>query len=117
LPGSPTPLSVGSNGSFESGVPISIDWMKGEGWWKPQQIHFRVLAQPNRLNNTNYLDSIQLPPEAESLHVGGDPMTVGPLKIQYSVLLLALLALLALGILVGGVWFMARRVLPGLWIW
>ncbi len=114
------PLKPGSDSSFEASVPINLDWTKGEGWWKPGQMNFRVLAQPNRLipaTPENYLDSIQLPPEAESQRIGGDPMTAGPLMVRYSRWLLAPLLLLALGALGALAWFAARGVFPGLWIW
>jgi hypothetical protein len=118
LPGAAIPLKPGSNGSFDAAVPINLDWTKREGWWKAGQMNLRVAAQPNRMNAaSNYLDSIQLPPEAESNRIGGDPMTAGPLNVRYSLLLLAPLALLALLALAGGAWFAARGVLPGLWVW
>lgn len=111
------PLRPGSDGSFDATVPISLDWTAGEGWWKSRQMNFRVLPQPSRLNPPNYLDSIQLPPEAESQRVGGDPMTVGPLKVNYSWWALAPLLLVSLVALSGIAWFGARGALPGLWIW
>jgi len=114
------PLKPGSDGSFEASVPINLDWTKSEGWWKAGQMNFRVLAQPNRLTPAtpaNYLDSIQLPPEAESQRIGGDPMTVGPLTVRYPRWLLAPLLLLGLGVLGGLAWFAARGLVPGLWIW
>ncbi|MGH9935702.1 MAG: vWA domain-containing protein, partial [Blastocatellia bacterium] len=109
------PLKLGSNGVFEASVPINVDWTKG--WWDAGQLYFKVVDQPNRVGGQNYLDSIQLPPEAESQRVGGDPMTVGPLKIRYSRLLLAPLLLLVIGLIGAGAWYAWRVVLPGLWIW
>lgn len=111
LPAPPLPLAVTANGSFETTVPVSISL---QNLWQSGQLNFRVTAQPDRLGKDNYLDSIQLPPDAESLRVGGDPMTVGPLKIRYSWMVLGPALLILLAGLAGLAWFIWRSLLPGM---
>jgi hypothetical protein len=117
LPVAPVPLIPDADGRFVTSVPVRLDWTKGEGWLMSNHLYFRVTAQPNRFSGKDYLDSIQLPAEAEAQRVGSDPMTVGPLTIRYSRLILGPLSLLTLAALFGGVWFFARRVLPGRLLW
>ncbi|HKQ06943.1 MAG TPA: VWA domain-containing protein [Blastocatellia bacterium] len=117
LPGAPTALVPDADGRFVTAVPVQLDWLKGEGWLTPGQVYFRVLAQPNRLSGANYLDSIQLPVEAETHRVGGDPLTVGPLSVRFSRWILWSLSLLAVAAAVGGLWVMAKWVLPGRRLW
>lgn len=93
----PAPLTPAPDGTFEADVPIRLDWKGGEGWWFPGRLNLRVSAQPERMGAESFLDGIDLPEGAEALRVGSDPLSVGPLDVRYSWLLLApaLLALLA----------------------
>lgn len=113
LPDPPIPLSATANGSFGAMAPVSIGL---QNLWQSGQLNFRVTAQPDRLGGDNYLDSIQLPPDAESLRVGGDPMTVGPLKIRYSWLVIATALLILLAAIIGLAWVIWRSLLPGMMI-
>ena len=84
----PVPLIPNSSGSFTASVPVVLNWKSGEGWWMPGVMNLRVIAQPKRLSSENFLDSITLPEEIEDKRVGGDPLTVGPIDVRYSRLLL-----------------------------
>ena len=112
----PIPLRYDGSGSFEAAVPVKIDWKRGEGWWMPGHMSLRVISQQPMLGD-NFLDSIRLPQEIETKRAGGDPMTVGPIDIRFSVILIALaiLALLALSAVL--LWYIFMRLLPGLLIW
>lgn len=117
MSGAPIPLLPRADGTFAASVPVRLDWMKGEGWLLSGHLYFRIAAQSDRLPEANYLDSIQLPIEVESLRVGGDPMTVGPLKLRFSRWILGPLLILALGALLGGLWYSGRRLLPNGFVW
>jgi len=113
----PVPLRLTATGTFETAVPVSLDWKDGEGWWSPGELYLRIAAQPERMGGDNFLDSIMLPEAAESRRVGDDPLTVGAIDVLYSrwVLWGALLVLLLIVIL--AVLFLLRRVLPNLVMW
>lgn len=113
----PVPLRPTTTGTFETAVPVALDWKNGEGWWSPGQFNVRVAAQPDRLGTDQFLDSITLPAEAESQRVGDDTMTVGPINVLFSWWVLIGALVLALIILLLAVLFLLRRVLPNLIMW
>lgn len=112
----PLPLTPGAHGTFAHSLPARLDWVKGEGWWTPGRLSFRIVAQPDRMVSGNYFDSIHLPVDAEAQRVGGDPMAL-TLKLRFSWLILGPLLLLALGVVLGGGWLAGRRLLPHGFIW
>ena len=93
----PEPLTLTPAGTFAANVPVRLNWKGGEGWWFPGHLSLRVNAQTERLGAESFLDGIDLPEGAEALRIGSDPLTVGPVGVRYSWLLLvpALLLLLA----------------------
>jgi hypothetical protein len=113
----PLPLQPTATGTFKAEVPTSLNWRKGQGWWTAGQMFVRVIAQPDRMPAKTFLDSIALPPEAESKRIGGDPFTVGPVDLRYSRLLTAGVVMLVVLLAATLVAFFAVRVLPGLLMW
>lgn len=113
----PVTLRPTSGGTFQASVPVSLNWKVGEGWWNSGQLSIRVIAQPDRMAATNYLDSIALAEDAETKRVGSDAMTVGPIDVRYSRLILGggllVVFLMALVLVV----FLMRVILPGLLMW
>ena len=112
LSGAAQPLALASDGKFRTTLPVKLNWWRGEGWWTPGRVSLQVVAQPNRVQAGSYLDSIHLPVAAEDLRMGGDPLTVGPLKQRFSRWILWPLALVALLLLLGIVLVLTRRLLP-----
>jgi hypothetical protein len=115
--GNAVPLVPDASGSFQAEVPVRLDWKTGEGWWMPGHLGFRVIAQPDHMTGDNFLDSIQLPPEAEDKRIASDPMTVGPIDVKFSLIFFGLGLLIFLGLLLSGVWYLLMRLLPGMLIW
>lgn len=111
------PLVPDATGTFTAVVPVRFDVIKGEGWWSAKQINFRVVAQSDRLTGDNFLDSLQLPPEADSKRVGSDPLTVGPIDAKYALMVLLAIWLVLVLILLFGLWLGFMRLLPGMLIW
>lgn len=109
----PVPLAPTSSGTFAAAVPVSLDWKGGEGWRTPGALNLRVVAQPSRMAPDAFLDSVELPAEAEEKRVGGDPLTVGPIDVRYSWLVF-IPVLLALVLVPAS---LAWRLLPNGLIW
>jgi len=116
LGGTPPPLSVNSDGTFNAALPMQLNWLHGEGWWSSGGLNLRLTEQPGRITTGNYLDSIQLTPDAESQRIGGDPLALS-LRVRFSWIILGT-ALLIVLMIVGTVLFLAfRRLLPKGLIW
>jgi hypothetical protein len=76
------------SGIFSSEIPVSFDWLHGEGWAYPAKVQFRLVPEQGKIKSGFYLNSLHLPPETESLRVGGDDlMSVGPIQLAYSLFL------------------------------
>ena len=116
MAGGPIQLTYDGASSFEAVVPVTLDWKKGEGWWMPGQLSLRVIPQ-RAMSPDNFLDSIQLPPDAETKRPGGDPMTAGPIDVKFSWLILAAASLILLTAVAGLAWYLFLRLLPGVLIW
>jgi hypothetical protein len=117
LPSPATPFTVDASGTFEADVPVDLSFFKGEGWLIAKQVNFQVIAQPNRMTGEDFLDSIQLPPEAEDKRVGGDPMAIGPITTRYAWIVFLSIWLAFILLVLGIFWFLFMRLLPGLVIW
>lgn len=113
----PIPLRPNGAGTFEAAVPVSLNWKAGEGWWSPGQIYLRVLPQPGRMGEDQFLDSVALPVEAESKRVGDDPLTIGAIDVRYSLWVMLAAVAAALVVVALAALFLARRVLPNLALW
>lgn len=111
--GAPVPLALNSSGSFESSVPVKLDWKSGEGWWTSGKLNLRVIAQPERMAAEHFLDSVYLPQEIEDKRVGGDPLTVGAIDVSYPWWLLLLAVLVLVSIPLALLW----RLLPSGLVW
>jgi hypothetical protein len=116
LSGPALPLSLATDGTFSTTLPMQLDWLHGEGWWSSGGLNIRLSEQAGRITSGNYLDSIQLSPEEESQRVGGDPLAVA-LKVRFSWIILGV-ALLILIVVVGtALVLVMRRVLPKALMW
>lgn len=113
----PVPLHPNASGMFETAVPVALDWRDGEGWWRAGRMDIRVIAEPERMSAGQFLDSVALPEEAESMRVGDDPMTVGPLSILFSWLFLGAALVLMLGLAAATALLLLRRAVPNLLLW
>ena len=113
----PVPLEPTPEGTFKANLPVSLNWKAGEGWWNSGRLSLRVNAQPYRMPPKTFLDSIALPDEAESKRIGGDPMTVGPIDVNYSRWVLAGALLVPVVIAAALVAFLIFVVMPGLMMW
>ena len=115
--GGPTPaLSLATDGTFSTTLPLQLDWLRGEGWWSSGGLNIRLSEEAGRIATGNYLDSIELLPEAESQRIGGDPLALS-LKVRFSWIILAAALLIGL-VIVGTALFLAlRRLLPKAMIW
>ena len=109
----PLPLTLEPSGAFVAALPVNLDWRHGEGWWRSGEMNIRVNAEPGRMGRSQFLDSIELPAEAVSKHVGGHPLSVGPLPVAYSRIILILALLIPL-LLVG---FMVAWLAPNGMVW
>lgn len=109
----PVALIPNSSGSFVASVPVQLNWKNGEGWWMAGGMNLRVIAQPNRIASESFLDSIALPEEFEDKRVSGDPLTVGPIDVNYS----RLIFIPVLLVLIGVPLFLGWRLLPNGLIW
>lgn len=116
LGGAPLPLSLAADGTFSGAVPMRLDWMKGEGWWYPGSVRLRLVEQPGRVAVGNYLDSVELSPEAEAQRIGGDPLALG-MKVRFSWLVLGPTLTLALLLIGGAVFLLIKRGLPRGVVW
>jgi von Willebrand factor type A domain-containing protein len=99
------PLTFNDSGNFAAEIPVHLNWKKGEGYAMAQNLNLRVLPQVGRMIGDNFLDSIYLPPRAESRRIKGDPMTVGPIPISFSWLILAAILVLIFAPLALALWF------------
>ncbi|HWT03525.1 MAG TPA: vWA domain-containing protein [Pyrinomonadaceae bacterium] len=116
LGGAPLPLSVAADGSFTGAVPTRLDWLRGEGWWTPGRVNVRLTEQPGRITAGNYLDSVELPEDAEAQRIGGDPLALG-LKVRFSWLILGPVLLVGLALVGGGLYLAGKRALPKGVVW
>lgn len=116
LSGPTPPLSLATDGTFSTTLPLQLDWLRGEGWWSSGGLNIRLSEEAGRIATGNYLDSIELSPEAESQRIGGDPLALS-LKVRFSWIVLTA-ALLIVLVIVGTALFLAlRRLLPKAMIW
>ncbi|MFL6284970.1 MAG: vWA domain-containing protein [Pyrinomonadaceae bacterium] len=113
----PVPLRPNAAGRFEAAVPVALDWRGGEGWWRSGRMDVRVNAEPERMDAGQFLDSVALPEEAESMRVGDDPMTVGPVSVHFSWLFLGAALALLLCLIVAAALFLMRKTVPNLLLW
>jgi len=116
LGGPPLPLSLTTDGTFSAPVPIHLQWLNGEGWWKSGHLNIRLNEQSGRVAGGNYLDSIQLPAEDEAQRVGGDPLALG-LAVRFSWIILLAALLIALAIIGAVLALLIRRAAPKGMIW
>lgn len=107
----PLPLSLRPDGTFDGAVPVRLAWLNGEGWWRPGRLHVRLVEQAGRVPADSYLDSIQLPEEAEAQRIGGDPLALA-LKLRFSWLVLGPALLFGLLLVGGGLFLCGKRLLP-----
>jgi hypothetical protein len=116
--GAPVPLSLslGADGTFSATIPTELKWLAGEGWWTPGRMNIRVTEQPGRVTTGNYLDSMQLSPDAEAQRIGGDPLALA-LKVRFSRIILGLLVLALVLIIVFGLFLARKTLLPKTLIW
>lgn len=112
----PLPLAPAAGGSFQGQVPVDPSWRRASGLFRQGKLHLRVLAQPGHLAGDSRLGSIQLPPEAQDLRVGGDPMTVGPIDLLFPIWLIVIALAPILGLAGWLGWLAISRILPGLMI-
>lgn len=116
LGSAPLPLSLTADGTFTAKAPARLNWLGGEGWWTPGHVNIRLVEQSGRVTTGNYLDSIQLPQEAESQRIGGDPLALA-LPVRFHWITLSVVGLIVLGLLVGMLLLIGRRLLPKGLIW
>ena len=110
--GKPAPLNLTPNGTFVASLPMSLQWKNGEGWLRSGRLDLQVVAQPDRLPEKTYLDSVELPSSYQQ-RINNDSLTVGNISVHYSWLFLGFLLLIVLVVLLAGAAFVFRRVLPG----
>lgn len=111
------PLTLTPAGTFTASLPVSLDWKRGEGWWTAGRLDLRVVAQDARLPADSYLDAIDIPLTSPIQRIGGDPLTIGGVEVNYSRWLLVLLLLVALSLVALLLWGLLRRLVPGLVFW
>jgi von Willebrand factor type A domain len=116
LGGGPLPLSLAADGTYSGALPARLDWLGGEGWWRPGRTHLRLVEQAGRVTAGNYLDSIQLSEGAEARRIGGDPLALA-LDVRFSWLVLGPVLLGALALAGGAVFLSGRWLLPKGVIW
>lgn len=116
LSGPPLPLSAAADGTFTGTIPTQLNWTRGEGWAKSGHTHLRLVEQPGRVAAGNYLDSVELPQDADEQRIGGDPLAL-TMRVRFSWLILGPALALALGLAGVCVWLFVKRVLPRGLVW
>ena len=107
------PLSLDSNDNFTATLPASLDWTDGEGWLNSKRLDFLLVAQPDRLAEKTYLDSLILP-SSENLRINNDSLTAGNFSLSYSWLFLITIIIIIILVIIVIAFLILSRLMPNL---